>query len=148
MKIAQILMVEDNEGDVLLTRMAIKRAKMHLALTSVGDGVDAMDYLHKRGKFTDAVRPDLILLDLNLPRMNGAEVLAAIKADSSLRRIPVVVLSGSKAEADLSHAYDLHANCYIVKPVGAKEFEEIVGHLENFWLSVVTPAPNGSMPVG
>ena len=141
MRLARVLMVEDNEGDVILTKVAMSRAKLHLDLVAVSDGVEAMDYLHKRGQYADAARPDLVLLDLNLPRMDGREVLAAIKADKDLRRIPVVVLSGSRAESDLAQAYDLHANCYVVKPVGAREFGEIVKHLDHFWLSVVTLPP-------
>ena len=138
---ARILMVEDNEGDVLLTQLALKDNKILIDLDVVGDGVEAMDFLHRRGGFTEARRPDLILLDLNLPRMDGREVLAEIKADPDLKRIPVVVLTGSSAESDLLKAYDLHANCYVVKPLGADEFGRIIRAIPTFWLSVVALPP-------
>ncbi|MDD4890515.1 MAG: response regulator, partial [Phycisphaerae bacterium] len=112
-----ILMVEDNEGDVFLTKEAFREAKVHNNLTVVNDGVEAIDFLRRRGKYADATRPDLILLDLNLPRMDGREVLAEIKPDPELGSIPVVVLTSSAAEQDIVKAYGLHANCYVVKPV-------------------------------
>lgn len=138
---AHILMVEDNEGDVLLTRLALKDNKILIQLDVVGDGVEAMEFLRRQGRFAEAHRPDLILLDLNLPRMDGKEVLAEIKADPELRRIPIVVLTGSSAESDLLRAYDLHANCYVVKPLGAEEFGAIVRSIPTFWLSVVSLPP-------
>ena len=141
MKPARILMVEDNEGDVLLTRLALKDSKILVELDIVEDGVEAIDYLRHRGKHAGAPRPDLILLDLNLPRMDGREVLAEVKSDPDLRRIPVVILTGSSAEEDLVRAYDLHANCYVVKPVGAEEFAKIVKSIPTFWLSVVALPP-------
>jgi two-component system response regulator len=136
-------MVEDNEGDVLLTQLALKDAKFAVDMAVVGDGVEAMDYLRKKGKFADVHRPDLILLDLNLPRMDGREVLAAVKADPELGKIPVVVLTSSSADADVERVYGLHANCYVVKPVGAKEFEKIVKSINEFWLTIVK-LPNGA----
>ena len=141
MKPARILMVEDNEGDVLLTRLALKDSKILVELDVVEDGVEAIDYLRHRGKYAGAPRPDLILLDLNLPRMDGREVLEEVKSDPDLRRIPVVILTGSAAEEDLIRAYDLHANCYVVKPVGAEEFGAIVKAIPTFWLSVVSLPP-------
>ena len=141
MKPARILMVEDNEGDVLLTRLALKDSKILVELDIVEDGVEAIDYLRHRGKHAGAPRPDLILLDLNLPRMDGREVLTEVKSDPDLRRIPVVILTGSSAEEDLVRAYDLHANCYVVKPVGAEEFAKIVKAIPTFWLSVVALSP-------
>lgn len=141
MKPARILMVEDNEGDVLLTRLALKDSKILVELDVVEDGVEAIDYLRHRGKHAGAPRPDLILLDLNLPRMDGREVLTEVKSDPDLRRIPVVILTGSSAEEDLVRAYDLHANCYVVKPVGAEEFGAIVKAIPTFWLSVVSLPP-------
>lgn len=141
MNSAHILMVEDNEGDVLLTQLALKDAKISLDLAVVGDGVEAMDYLRQRGKFADAPRPDLILLDLNMPRKDGREVLAEVRADPDLTKIPVVVLTSSDADEDVARAYGLHANCYVVKPVGAKGFEQIVKAISSFWLTVVTLPP-------
>lgn len=132
-----ILMVEDNDGDVLLTTEALNAAKVRNNLSVVRDGVEAMDFLHRRGDFQNATRPDLILLDLNLPRRDGREVLADIKADSELRTIPVVILTSSKAEKDVVKMYDLHANCYIVKPVDFHSLLEVVKSIENFWLAVV-----------
>jgi len=138
-----ILMVEDNPGDVRLTQEALLEAKVRNRMAVVGDGVEALDYLYKRGTYTDAIRPDLILLDLNLPRKNGQQVLAEIKADPNLRRIPVVVLTTSQAEQDIIKAYDLHANCYINKPVDLDRFIEVVKSIEGFWLEIVKLPPNG-----
>ncbi len=138
---AHILMVEDNEGDVLLTRLALKDNKILIQLDVVGDGVEAMEFLRRQGRFAGAPRPDLILLDLNLPRLEGREVLAEIKVDPDLRRIPIVVLTCASAESDLLRAYDLHANCYVVKPLGADEFGAIVRAIPTFWLSVVALPP-------
>jgi CheY-like chemotaxis protein len=130
-------MVEDNEGDVLLTTEALKEAKVVTDLHVVRDGVEAVDFLYRRAPYSAAPRPDLILLDLNLPRRDGRQVLADIKQDPSLRHIPVVVLTSSSAEQDIVKAYDLHANCYIVKPVDLGSLIEVVKSIESFWLTVV-----------
>lgn len=133
----EILLVEDNPGDVRLTVEALKEAKVSNNLSVVGDGQDALSYLRREGQFQDAARPDLILLDLNLPRMSGREVLALIKEDSDLKRIPVVILTTSEAEQDILRSYDLHANCYITKPVDLEKFITVVKSIEGFWLTVV-----------
>lgn len=132
-----ILLVEDNPGDAKLAEVALKNARVRNTLNQVSDGVEAMDYLQKRGAFSHVVRPDLILLDLNLPRMDGSEVLAAIKTDEQLKRIPVVVLTASKADSDILKSYNLHANCYITKPIDLDQFIGVVKHIEDFWLTVV-----------
>jgi chemotaxis family two-component system response regulator Rcp1 len=132
-----ILLVEDNPGDVRLTIEALNEAKVFNKLTTVPDGVEALAYLRREGKYAHATRPDLILLDLNLPKMDGREVLAEIKNDSSLRRIPVVILTSSRAEADIFKAYNLHANCYVTKPVDLDQFMVVVKSIDNFWLNVV-----------
>ena len=137
-KLPDILMVEDNPADVRLTQEAFRNGKIHNSLSVARDGVEAVDYLRRRGRFHDAPRPDLILLDLNLPRMNGREVLAEIKADPSLMRIPVVVLTTSRAENDVLKTYDLHANCYVVKPADLDEFIDVVKSIEHFWLKSAT----------
>ncbi len=133
----EILLVEDNPGDVRLTREALKEAKVRNNLYVVGDGEKALAFLHQEGEFKDAPRPDIIMLDLNLPKKNGQEVLAEIKSDPSLRRIPVVILTTSKAEEDILRSYDLHANCYITKPVDFEQFIKVVQSIEEFWLTVV-----------
>jgi two-component system, chemotaxis family, response regulator Rcp1 len=133
----QVLLVEDNPGDVRLTKEALKEGKLLNQLTVVGDGVEALSFLRKEGKYADAIQPELILLDLNLPKKDGREVLAEIKADSKLRRIPVVVLTTSSAEEDILKIYDLHANCYITKPVDLEQFMGVVKSIEDFWVSVV-----------
>lgn len=135
-----ILLVEDNAGDVRLTQEALKECKVLNNLSVVGDGVEAMAFLRREGSYSDAERPDLVLLDLNLPRMDGREVLAAIKGDHSLRRIPVVVLTTSRAEQDILKAYDLHANCYVTKPVDLEQFITVVQSIEEFWVTIVTLA--------
>jgi CheY-like chemotaxis protein len=135
-------MVEDNPGDVRLTREALKDAKVANRLHVVEDGVAALDFLHRRGIHAHAVRPDVVLLDLNLPRKNGREVLAEMKQDPDLKTIPVVVLTTSSAEEDVLRAYSLHANCYITKPVDFTQFEKVVRSIENFWLSIVTLPPS------
>ena len=140
-KEVEVLLVEDNPGDVRLTMEALKEAKMHNRVSVVQDGMEAMDFLRKQGKFTDATRPDLILLDLNLPRKNGREVLAEIKADENLKCIPVVVLTTSEAEQDILKAYKLHANCYVTKPVDLDQFIKVVQSIENFWMTVVKLPP-------
>ena len=122
----EVLLVEDNPADVRLTQEAFREGRVANHLNVVSDGVEALEFLHQTGDYTNAPRPDLILLDLNLPRKNGREVLEEIKADPSLRRIPVMILSTSKADWDLRHAYNLHANCYIEKPVDVEQFLSVV----------------------
>ena len=134
----EVLLVEDNPGDARLAKEALRESKLHLNLTIAKDGVEALDVLHRRGAHEAAETPDLILLDLNLPRKNGREVLADIKATPGLRRVPVVVLTSSKAEQDVLASYDLHANCYIQKPLDLEKFIEIVRQIETFWFSIVT----------
>jgi CheY-like chemotaxis protein len=142
-KMIEILLVEDSPGDVGLTIEALKEAKINNRLHVVEDGVKAMEFLHKTGEFKDSPRPDLILLDLNLPRKNGREVLHEIKEDKSLRRIPVVILTTSRSDEDIFRAYDLHANCYISKPVDFEKFMDVVKSIEDFWLTVVKLPQNG-----
>jgi chemotaxis family two-component system response regulator Rcp1 len=133
----EILLVEDNPGDVRLTREALKDAKVLNNLYVTGDGIEALAFLKRQGKYKDMARPDLILLDLNLPKMDGHEVLAEIKANPELRRIPVVILTTSRAEEDILKTYDLHANCYITKPVDLEKFIEVISAIEDFWLTIV-----------
>ena len=133
----QVLLVEDNPGDVRLTKEALKEGKLLNQLTVVGDGVEALSFLRKQGIYADAPQPELILLDLNLPKKDGREVLAEIKADPNLRRIPVVVLTTSSSEEDILKIYDLHANCYITKPVDLEQYMGVVKSIEDFWVSVV-----------
>ena len=138
-KMAHILLVEDNPADMRLTLEALKESKVLCDLHWVKDGVEALDYLHRRNEHADSVRPDLILLDLNLPRLDGREVLADIKAHPQLRRIPTVVLSTSKEEEDILRCYDLHANCYITKnPLDFDSFLEVIRSIDRFWLSLVS----------
>ena len=139
----EILLVEDNPGDVRLTQEALQEGKVINTLHTAADGVQALEYLKQEGKYTDAVRPDIILLDLNLPRMDGRELLAIIKSDLDLRRIPVVILTTSKAEEDIIETYDLHANCFITKPVDLDQFFVVVQSVEEFWFSIVRLPPNG-----
>ncbi len=134
----EILLVEDSSTDVLLAQEALELAKMSNRLNVVKDGVEAMAYLRKEGKYADVKSPDLILLDLNLPRKDGREVLAEVKADPVLKCIPVVVLTTSKAQEDVLHAYGLHANCYITKPVDFEQFANVVRAIDQFWFTVVT----------
>jgi CheY-like chemotaxis protein len=143
-KPVEILLIEDSPGDVRLTMEALKEAKVLNNLSVAGDGTEAMAFLKHEGAFANAPRPDVILLDLNLPKKDGREVLAEIKADPNLRRIPVVVLTTSRDEEDIFRAYDLHANCYITKPVDFKQFLEVVKSIEDFWLTVVKLPANGS----
>jgi len=133
----EILLVEDNPGDVRLTQEVLREGRIHNVLNVASDGVEALDFLHRRGAYADAHPQDLILLDLNLPKMNGREVLADIKQHPELRKIPVVVLTTSSAEADVLSAYDLHANCYITKPVDLDQFVSVVRSIEDFWLAIV-----------
>jgi len=133
----QILLVEDNPGDVRLTREVLKDGRINNALNVVEDGVEAMAFLRHEGAYADAEQQDLVLLDLNLPKKDGREVLAEMKADPTLRRIPVIILTSSSAELDILGAYDLHANCYITKPVDLDQFTKVVRSIEDFWLSIV-----------
>ena len=133
----EILLVEDNPGDVRLTREALIEAKVRNTLTVAWDGVEALACLRQEGEHAGAARPDLILLDLNLPRKDGREVLEEIKGDPELRRIPVVVLTTSEAEQDVLRAYDLHVNCYVTKPVDLHQFVRVVRSIEDFWLTIV-----------
>jgi len=139
----EILLVEDNPGDVRLTEEALKEGKLMNRLSVVGDGVEALAFLRRKGKYANASRPDLILLDLNLPKKDGREVLAEIKADDDLKRIPVVILTISKAEEDILKTYNLHCNCYITKPVDLSQFLTVVKAVEDFWLTIVKLPPNG-----
>lgn len=137
----EILLVEDNLGDIRLTQVALKDSKIANTLNVVKDGVDALAYLRREGPFANATRPDIILLDLNLPRKDGREVLEEIKADDSLRRIPVVVLTTSSADEDIVRSYNLHANCFITKPVDLNSFVTIVKSIEHFWFQIVKLPP-------
>jgi CheY-like chemotaxis protein len=133
----EILLVEDNAADVRLTEEALKEGKVRNNLHVARDGMEALEFLRRQGRFKDATRPDLILLDLNLPRRDGREVLADIKNDPELKLIPVVVLTTSSAEADILKSYKLHANCYITKPVDLEQFVNVVRSIDDFWLTVV-----------
>lgn len=137
----EILLVEDNPGDVRLTREAFKEGKVLNNLSVVEDGAEAMAFLRQQGKYADVPRPDLILLDLNLPKKDGREVLPEIKEDTNLKRIPVVVLTTSKAEQDILKTYNLHANCYVTKPVDLEQFISVVRFVQHFWLSIVKLPP-------
>lgn len=141
-KPVSILLVEDNLGDARLAKEALKDSKIINVLNHVEDGQEAMNYLNKKGKYADVERPDLILLDLNLPRKDGREVLKEIKENEDLKRIPVVILTISKAEEDILRSYNLHANCYITKPIDLNQFMEVVKSIEDFWLTIVR-LPNG-----
>jgi CheY-like chemotaxis protein len=132
-----ILLVEDNPADVRLMVEVLKETKVRNTLTIVGDGIEALDLLRRTGRYTHAVRPKLILLDLNLPKKDGRQVLAEIKADPDLKRIPVVILTSSKAEEDIVKSYNLYANCYVTKPVDLEQFVKVVKSIENFWLTIV-----------
>lgn len=138
----EILLVEDNPGDVRLTQEALKEARVKNTLNVVNDGVEAMEYLRHEGKYENVSRPDLILLDLNMPRKNGLEVLSEIKADDGLKKIPVVILTVSKNDEGIVKSYNLHANCFITKPVDLDQFLNVIKSIENFWLTIVK-LPNG-----
>ena len=138
----EILLVEDNPADVRLTQEALKEGKVFNNLHWAKDGVDALEFLRRQGKHAGAPRPDIILLDLNLPKKDGREVLFEIKNDDQLKRIPVVILTTSKAEEDVLRSYNLHANCYVTKPVDLEQFIVVVKSIDMFWLTVVT-LPNG-----
>lgn len=136
-----ILLVEDSAGDARLAREALRECRIRNVIHLVGDGTDAMEFLRRQGPWANAPRPDMILLDLNLPRMGGREVLAAIKSDPELKRIPVVILTISKHEEDVRSAYDLHANCYITKPLDLGQFMNVVRTIEDFWFTIVRLPP-------
>jgi two-component system, chemotaxis family, response regulator Rcp1 len=133
----EVLLVEDSQGDVRLTREALKDAKMHISLNVVSDGSEAMAYLRREKAYAEAPRPDLILLDLNLPKKDGRDVLKEIKESEELKSIPVVILTTSASPVDVERSYKLHANCYITKPVDLQGFIKVVKSIDNFWLSVV-----------
>ena len=133
-----ILLVDDNPGDVRLTAEALKYGRVENRLHTASDGVEALNFLRRVGRHTDAPRPDIILLDLNMPRMNGRQLLAEIKEDSALKKIPVVILTGSREMDDIVRTYDLHANCYVTKPIDFEQFIEMVKSITDFWLTVVT----------
>ena len=133
----EVLLVEDNPGDVRLTREALKEGKIRNNLSVAKDGVEALAFLRREGEYAGAPRPDVILLDLNLPRKDGRQVLEEVKRDATLRQIPVVILTSSQAEEDICRAYDLHANCYISKPVDLDQFIKVVKSIEDFWFTVV-----------
>lgn len=134
----QILLVEDNQADVRLTMEALKEGKISNSLSVAKDGLEALAFLKKTGKYTNAPSVDLILLDLNLPKKDGREVLAEIKSDDNLKRIPVVVMTTSKAEEDIIKSYNLHANCYVIKPIDFDKFIDVVKAIEDFWVTIVT----------
>ncbi|OLZ41791.1 two-component system response regulator [Natrinema saccharevitans] len=138
---ARILLVEDNPGDVRLTKEAFEQGRIENDLSVVSNGAEALDYLSRRGEYADAPRPDLILLDLNLPGKDGEDVLEDLKDDPKLRSIPVIVLTSSRAEEDIAQSYELHANAYLTKPVDPDEFIETVRAFEKFWFSVVRLPP-------
>ena len=134
----EILLVEANPGDARLTIEAMRIAKMSNRMHVVEDGIEAMEYLRRQGRFADAPRPDIVLLDLNLPKKDGREVLAEMKSDPDLKRIPVVVLTTSQSEEDVLRAYNLHANCYVTKPVDFEQFMRVVRQIDEFWVKIVT----------
>jgi CheY-like chemotaxis protein len=136
-KLIDILVVEDNPGDARLIMEVLKSNKIHNSLHIVGDGVEAMDFLNKKGEYESAPRPDLIFLDLNLPKKDGREVLAELKNDENLKQIPVVVMTMSQAEEDILKSYSLHANCYVTKPIDLDQFVKVVESIEDFWFSLV-----------
>jgi two-component system response regulator len=138
----EILLVEDNPGDSRLAKEALKESKLKNNLYIAEDGVEAMNFLYKTGKYSKMPRPDLVILDLNLPKKDGREVLAEIKNDDNLKRIPVVILTISKAEEDILRTYNLHANCYVTKPLDLDQFMKVVRSIEDFWLTIVK-LPNG-----
>jgi CheY-like chemotaxis protein len=137
----EVLLVEDNPGDVRLTREALRSSRRPANLTVVGDGVEALAFLHRQGRYEHAPRPDLILLDLNLPRKAGGEVLAEIKSDDQLQSIPVVILTTSRTTRDIIQSYRMHVNCYIAKPVDLDQFMSVVRAIESFWLALVELPP-------
>ena len=142
-KPVEILLVEDNPGDVDLALEALEDSKINNQVSVAGDGEEAMAFLRRTGNHAGAPRPDLILLDLNLPKKDGREVLAEIKADEDLKRIPVVILTSSQTEEDIFRSYNLHANCYITKPIDLHQFIRVVKAIEDFWLTIVSLPPKG-----
>jgi len=132
-----ILLVEDNDGDILLTKEAFEDAKIHVKLSVARDGMEAIDFINRAGKFTDVEIPDLILLDVNLPRLNGHEVLKYLKDNEEFKQIPVIMLTTSSAKKDIDRSYKNFVNCFITKPVEATDFIKVVGTIENFWVSIV-----------
>ncbi len=138
----EILLVDDNPGDIRLTQESLKESKVLNNIHIVEDGMEALEFLKKEGKFKNVITPDIVLLDLNLPKRNGREVLAEIKEDDFLKKIPVVILTMSRAEDDILKSYALHANCYITKPVDMDQFIKIVRSIESFWFSIVRLPPN------
>ncbi len=133
----EILLVEDNEGDIRLTIEAFKEAKIRNQIKVVRDGEEALDYLRKQGKYADAPSPDIILLDINLPKIDGKEVLSTMKNDPLLKTIPVIMLTTSSAESDVQESYENHANCYVIKPVDLNKFMEVIRSIEDYWISIV-----------
>tara|TARA_R110001599_G_C12272062_1_gene661595 strand:+ start:8204 stop:8647 length:444 start_codon:yes stop_codon:yes gene_type:complete len=133
----EILMAEDSPGDVLLTRKALERSKLKINLHAVSDGVEAIQFLRREGEYTDVPTPDIVFLDLNMPRKDGREVLTEIKTDAMLRHIPVVILTTSDSEQDIERSYELNANCYITKPVDMDQFVKVVSSIEDFWFTIV-----------
>jgi CheY-like chemotaxis protein len=143
--VIEVLLVEDSPGDVRLTREALKDTKVHISLQVVSDGIEAMAYLNREKNYVAAPRPDLILLDLNLPKKDGRDVLKEIKESDALKSIPVVILTTSASDADIDRSYQLHANCYITKPVNLQGFVKVVQSIDDFWLSVVRlPSDSGA----
>ena len=140
-KTVEILLVEDDPGDVVITREAFEHSRLTNSLHTVANGEEALRFLRQEGDYVGSPRPDLILLDLNLPRLDGRELLAIIKADPLLRQIPVVVLTTSQAEEDIFRSYDLHANAFVTKPVDFEKFVQVVGQVDNFFFTVVTLPP-------
>lgn len=140
----EILLVEDSPGDVRLTQESLRETKVRNKLHVVTDGVEALAFLRRKGDYAHVPRPDLILLDLNLPKKDGREVLAEIKSDERLKRIPVVIMTISSAEEDILQSYNLHANCYISKPIDLNQFVKVVKSIENFWLTIVQLPPEGN----
>ena len=140
-KSIEVLLVEDNPGDVRLIKEALNDAKIHVHITVAHDGVEALAVLRREGNYSTAAVPDLILLDLNLPRMSGHDILATIKQDESLRRIPVVIVTSSKADKDIAASYDLHANCFVTKPVDLDQFFNVVQAIREFWFVIVKLPP-------
>ncbi|CAA0081555.1 Response regulator rcp1 [Halioglobus japonicus] len=139
----EILMAEDSPGDVVLTRKALEHSKLKINLHAVSDGVEAMKFLRQEGEYSDVPKPDIVFLDLNMPRKDGREVLAEIKTDSVLKHIPVVILTTSDSEQDIENSYDLNANCYITKPVDMDQFVKVVSAIEDFWFTIVKLPGNG-----
>jgi CheY-like chemotaxis protein len=140
-KVIDILIVEDNSGDARLIREVLNEYKIFSSLYNVKDGVEALEFLHNKGKFKKMPKPDLIILDLNLPRKDGREVLAEIKNDERLKQIPIVIMTISQAEEDILKSYNLHANCYITKPIDLNQFIKVVKSIEDFWFSIVKLPP-------